>query len=433
MINRQSLICGLLFLSVTFSAGCVRQPTAASESMPGSAIVEPAAATSSANAEIEVAQQLIKTAPDAATGYVRLAAAYIRQARRSGDFSLNSKAEAAVNKALEINSQDLDALKLQTSLKLTLHRFAEGRTLAAELSQKYPRDAFFYGALTDANIELGNYAEAAAAAQKMVDLRPDMSSFARVSQVRSLYGDSVGATEAIKLAAQTADPKDAEAQAWCLTQLGTENYKAGNYAAAAQAFDAALQILPDYHLALAGKGRTFAANNDYPAAAKYLQQSQEKVPLAETIITLGDVYQRLNEPEKAAQQYQLAEVIEQKLGDAADLRRLALLWADHNKNIDAAVTIARREYDARKDIYTADVLAWCLYRQGNFAEARRISQQAMRLKTKDARLFYHAGMIEKALNNKKAAVDLLKKSLQINPAFDFVQSVDAKNALAEIQ
>jgi hypothetical protein len=56
----------------------------------------------------------------------------------------------------------------------------------------------------------------------------------------------------------------------------------------------------------------------------------------------------------------------------------------------------------------------------------------MRLKTKDARIFYHAGMIEKGLGNKKAAADFLQKSLQTNPSFDLLQVDKAKAALQEL-
>jgi hypothetical protein len=41
-------------------------------------------------------------------------------------------------------------------------------------------------------------------------------------------------------------------------------------------------------------------------------------------------------------------------------------------------------------------------------------------------------MIEKALGNKKAAAQLLKQSLELNPAFDFIQSENAKIALNEL-
>jgi hypothetical protein len=56
----------------------------------------------------------------------------------------------------------------------------------------------------------------------------------------------------------------------------------------------------------------------------------------------------------------------------------------------------------------------------------------MRLKTNDARFFYHAGMIEKSLGNRKAAKDFLNKALQTNPAFDLLQAEKARTALQEL-
>ena len=115
------------------------------------------------------------------------------------------------------------------------------------------------------------------------------------------------------------------------------------------------------------------------------------------------------------------------------MRRLALLWADQNVKLDEALAIAEREHATRKDIFTADIYAWCLYKKGNFQEAKNIITEAMRLKTKDARIFYHAGMIEKGLGNKKAAADYLLKALQTNPSFDVLQAENAKAALQELK
>lgn len=67
--------------------------------------------------------------------------------------------------------------------------------------------------LTDANIELGNYKKALEAGQKMVDLKPSMESYIRVSMLRSLYGQVEGAIEAMKIAAQIADSNNREARA----------------------------------------------------------------------------------------------------------------------------------------------------------------------------------------------------------------------------
>jgi tetratricopeptide (TPR) repeat protein len=384
------------------------------------------------NPRIAAAQKTIEKAPDSANGYNNLAAAYISLARETGDFNLNSKAEASVARALEIEPGNLSALKLKASLMLTFHRFAEARDFAVALQQKYPNDEFFYGALTDAFVELGDYERAVETAQKMVDLRPDMQSYARVAHLRSLYGDSRGAIEAMSLAARVADPGDREAQAWCLTRLGDEHFKNGDFAAAEKSYDAALGRLPAYHLALAGKGRARAAQNDFEGAIKFLTESQTRVPLAETVIGLGDVYARTGNAEKAAEQYKLAEVIEGNLGDASDRSRLALLWADRNEKLDEALAIARREHEERRDIFTADILAWCLAKKGDFVEAKKAMAEAMRLKTKDARFFYHAGMIEKGLGNRQPARQLLRQALQTNPAFDFIQAEKAREALNEL-
>jgi tetratricopeptide (TPR) repeat protein len=364
--------------------------------------------------------------------YNKIAVDFIRKARETGDFGLNTNAENAVKKALEIEPENWDSQKLQASLHLTLHRFDEALKLGKNLQQSNPNDSFVYGILTDANVELGNYKEAVEAVQKMVDLKPNMSSYARVGYVRSLHGDSVGAIEAMKLAAKTADPNDKESQAWCLVHLGDEFFKSGKFAEAEKVYDEALKIFPNYAAAMVGKGRVKMANNDSETAIKLLTEAQNRQPLAETVITLGDIYSKLKQTDKAKQQYDLAETIEAKF-DNTDQRRLALLWADNDQKLDDALAIAEREHANRKDIFTADIFAWCLYKKGRLTEAKVAIDEAMRLNKKDARFFYHAGMIEKGLGNTKEAKRLLNLALQINPMFDFIQNEKVKTALQELK
>lgn len=407
------------------AGGCIKQEASKAEN------VEDLLTTSSSDTEISAAQEVIKNLPDGAIGYNNLAIIYIRRARETGDFSLNSKAEAAVKRALELKPDNYDAQKIHTSLLLTFHRFEEGLEAGKKLQKEHPQDAFVYGVLTDANVELGNYEEAVDAVQKMVDLRPNMESYSRVSYVRSLHGDSDGAIEAMSLAARIADPNNKEVQAWCLTHLGDEYLKVGRFADAEKQYDSALTIFPNYHIALAGKGKARASFGDYENAVKFYTQAQERVPLTLTAIALGDIYTKTGKPEEAKKQYDLAEFIEQKLGNI-DQRNLAMMWADQEIKLDEALQIATAEHEKRKDIFTADIYAWCLYKKGKFQEAQKAINEAMRLKTKDARFFYHAGMIEKGLDNKKAAADYLKKALELNPAFDVLQAEKAQTALKEI-
>lgn len=425
------VICAIFTFLIFSNSACSEQRAELSTEKPAEA--EEFGNTVSANPQVKEAQELIDRFPNSSKGYNQLAVAYIRRARENGDFSLNSKAEAAVNRALEIEPENPVAEKLKASLLLTFHRFDEALEAGMKLRQKYPQDAFIYGVLTDANVELGNYDQAVDEAQKMVDLKPNMESYSRISYLRSLYGDTKGAIEAMTTAANIANPMDKEAQAWCIVHLGHEYFKAGNYKQAEQAYDLALKIFPDYHYALAGKGLARSAAGDYDAAIKFYTEAQKRIPLTDTVVALGDLYKKTGNAEKADEQYKLVEVIEQKLGMNNDQRPLALFWADHDIKLDEALEIAAREHAGRKDIYTADIYAWSLYKKGRFDEAKRAITEAMRLKNKDARIFYHAGMIEKALGNKKKAARLLQTALKTNPSFDLLQSEKAASALSELK
>src|SRR4029453_17205443 len=57
-----------------------------------------------------------------------------------------------------------------------------------------------YGVIVDALVELGRYDEAERTLQHMVDLKPNLSSYARVSYFRELNGDLTGAVQAMRLA-----------------------------------------------------------------------------------------------------------------------------------------------------------------------------------------------------------------------------------------
>jgi tetratricopeptide (TPR) repeat protein len=422
----------LLFTAIIASAatsGCAERKATLVSASPNLAAES---RLSTGDERVRQAESMIEKMPGSAAGYINLATAYIQTARETGDFSLNSKAEAAIRRAREIEPENASAQKLEASLHLTFHRFADALEAGKKLQKNYPKDAFVYGVLTDANVELGNYAEAVEAAQTMVDLKPGMESYARVSQLRFLHGDANGAIEAMTLAARAADPQNREARGWCLVHLGDEYFKTGKFAEAEKHYDEALRIFPNYHLALAAKAKARAALGDYEAAIRLYNAAQNRVPLVETVIALGDLYVKTGEAEKAARQYDLAEIMEREFGNT-DLRRLALLWADRDLRPDEALTIAAQENANRSDIFTADVYAWCLYRKGKFQEARAAISKAMRLKTKDARIFYHAGMIEKALGNEKEAARHLQAALQANPAFDLLQADNARKALAELR
>ena len=77
-------------------------------------------------------------------------------------------------------------------------------------------------------------------------------------------------------------------------------------------------------------------------------------------------------------------------------RQLALFYADHDQKPDEAFTDAYREYQDRRDIYGADALAWTALKAHKLGEAQEAISAALRLSTRDAKLYYHAGMVAAA-------------------------------------
>lgn len=381
--------------------------------------------------QIQKAEAMISRAPSQPDGYNMLCATFMQKARETGDFSFNAKAEAALTRSLAIDAENYDAIKLKATLLLTYHRFGEALDVARLARQMRPRDHAIYSALTDALVELGRYDEADRAAEMMMSLKPDSSGYARISYLSSLHGETEGAVRVMRAAVQASTPQDSEGLAWCLVHLGDELMKTGKPREAEREYDVALAAFANYHLGLAAKARARIAAGDLQSAVEFYKKAQERVPSPDTAIALGDVYTRLGRSDEARKQYDLVEFIEQSSAAGANTysRQLALFWANHDKNLDKALEVARSERALRADIYTCDVLAWCLFKTGNLIEAKTSINKALRLGTRDPLIHYHAGMIYEALGDSLNGRKHLRLALKINPTFDLLQAEVAKQTL----
>ena len=236
----------------------------------------------------------------------------------------------------------------------------------------------------------------------MVDLRPDSSAYARVSYLRSLHGDTDGAIEAMNAAAQSANPNDPEGVAWCHVQLGNELLNAGKLEAAERQFDEALRIFPEHRLAIEGKGRARIAVGDLQGAIAIYEREQAKNPSADIAAALGDLYTRLGKQDLARSQYKTFEILERE--NAAleqSWRHMINFWLDHDRNLADSLALAKREYEARKDIFTCDTLAWAFFKNGDVQQAKTLIDEALRTETKDARIKNHASVIYSHKNAQK--------------------------------
>lgn len=396
---------------------------------PASAAVE----STPADLRLRAGESQIKLRPDKPEGYNLLASAWMQKARETGDFGFNAKADEALTNSLRVAPDNYDALKLRAKLLLTYHRFREGLDLARRAQSIRPTDHDVYGALTDAYVELGEYPAAIEAAQKMVDLRPDASSYARVAYLRSLHGDTEGAIAAMQVAVKSSNPKDPEAAAWARVHLGLELANAGSWNDAEREFDKALLTFPGHKLALDAKARSRIAAGDLGSAIQIYEREQSDSPSADVALALGDLFAQTNRLAEANKQYETFESLERGNVVAENSwHHMVNYWLDHDKNLEVALEHAQREYESRKDLFTCDTFAWALFKNGRLAEAKRVMKEALRTGSRDARLLYHAGMIANALGERDEAVRNLQLALKLNPTFNLQQAQIARNTLESL-
>jgi tetratricopeptide (TPR) repeat protein len=344
-------------------------------------------------------------ATDTPASFVALATTFMRTARATGDPSYYDRAGAALDRALALDPTFYPAFRARAWVQMGMHRFRAALRTARATRRIAPRDWWNYGNLADACTELGYYRGAAHATDRMMALRPGVPAYTRVAALRALTGDRRGAIEALELAFAAADPGDAEERAWILTYLGHERWALGDVATAARLYEAALVLAPGYHLALPGLARTRAAEGRLDEAIALYERALAAAPMPSTAGALGDLYVATGNPSRARASYDLAVVMQrvaaargQSLG-----RDLAMFLADHDRDLDEAVRLARADAALRDDVFTDDALAWTLYKRGDVRAAKRAASRALRLGTEEASFHRHAAAIATALERPRTA------------------------------
>ncbi len=375
-------------------------------------------------------EQAVARNPSDVNSLQALGVAYVRQAVQTANPSFYDLAEKALDGA-DASQPDVDNTLIGRGvLALSRHQFAEALTFGERVHARNPDSPTALTVLVDAQVELGHYAAAAASLQDVLDRRPGLTALARVSYLRELHGDTPGAVEAMRQAeaAGAGQPFDVATVA---TFLGDLEFNQGHIQTAATAYRRALRLQPDLVLAQLGEARVDAARGATRRAIVSLERLTRRIPLPAAVTLLGDLQELDGRVADASRSFELVRTIgklQQASGQVTDLE-MALFEADHATNAAAAapaVDLARKAYTARPDsIYTADAMAWALFRAGDPAGAVPYVNRALRLGTEDALLHYHAAMIADANGNDARARTELQAALARNPYFSFRYRADS--------
>jgi len=368
--------------------------------------------------------QKIKDNPSDSKSLIGLAAIYLQEARSSGNFAYYDKAALnCVNAVLKKDANNFEAQTFRAMIYLSQHHFTEGLKAATQIEKTYSYNAFVYGILVDANVELGNYQAALDDADKMVSIRPDIRSYSRISYLREIYGDIPGAIEAMKLAVDAGAP-GTESTEWARVQLGKLYEQLGEMKYAEMYYTISLDNRPAYPYALAGIARIAVNRRDYQKAIELYQRADSssndysfKEALVEVYKLAGDKQRSLSvanaiidEMEKAAEKMVKGD----SSGHYAD-REMAYAYLSVD-NYDKAIEHALLEYNRRpNNIDANETLGWVYYKKADYAKAQSFIKTALQTDCKNPTLLCQAGLIYAKAGDKMNAKNLIQHALKNNP------------------
>jgi tetratricopeptide (TPR) repeat protein len=357
----------------------------------------------------------------------------LQRARETADPAHYARAEAAFGGALRRDPRSVDATIGMATLALARHEFRGGLRYAQRARRLGPELARPFSVLVDAQVELGRYAQAGRSLQQMIDLRPNLASYARVSYFRELHGDLAGATRAMSLAV-SAGGGAPENIAYVQTLLGDLQAMRGHTRRARRAYAAALASVPGYVPALFSRAQLDAAGGRLQPAIRGYEDIVRRRPLPQYVIALGETQQAAGRRADARETFALVDVERRLLaanGVNTDVE-IALFEADHGDR-GRAVDLARRAWRAAPSVRSADAVSWALTRSGRPSDGLAWARRAVKLGSRDPLILTRAGLTARAAGHDRAARRYLHRALQANPRFSVVWAPRARNTLRSLQ
>lgn len=374
----------------------------------------------------------LRERPGDAELLAQLGDATLRRVRETVDASGYPRAERAYRRALRTDPRNVPATVGLGTLAMARHHFREALHHGQRAMSLAPESISPFPLVVDALVELGHYREADAELQRLIDRKPGLAAYARVSYVRELRGDLRGAVSAMRLAvsAGASAPEDA---AYTQTLLGTLERDRGRTEAAQAAYRAALGAQPDYPDADAGLAIVDAARGRLGPAIARQRTVAQRLPTPEHYTLLAEL--ELAAGRSGDARRHLAHVRDRRgrLRDAGENTdtEAAIYEADHG-DPEVGVRLGRRAWAAAPSIRSANALGWALTRAGRPAEGYVWAKRAMHSGWREPLVVYHAGMSAKAAGDLRAARRLLRRLISESPGFSALYAPRARRALRSL-
>jgi tetratricopeptide (TPR) repeat protein len=374
--------------------------------------------------------------PTGATDLARAARLYLQRARETGNYDDVLRAEADARRSISNRAgHNATAAQVLASALLSEHRFADAQEVARGLVASDPTHVSYRAALGEIEFELGRYADARATFDSLRAFKRELSVTPRLARWEELTGHTDAARHLLHLALEEAERRTdlpQEQVAWFWLRLGDLELRAGRPDVASFAYGRGLRAHPEDYRLLAAVAHLDAVQHDWRGAVEAGERAIAANLDPATLGTISDAYAALGDTGKAAEYARVLEVAVSKQPGAYH-RAWSLFLLDHDRRVAEVLSKAGAELQTRQDIYGYDVLAWALYKNGRARDAERPMTHALSLGTQDAMLFYHAGMIARAVGRPLDARAYLDRALAINPSFHPTQPDSARVVLQQLR
>jgi pentatricopeptide repeat protein len=321
---------------------------------------------------------LLRTDSNQLEPKLHLAYLFINEARVTGEHPYYYPAalqllEGIITKQPE--DQDLLFLSLsaKAAVQLSLHQFQEALMTVKQALEINPHNAQVYGILVDAYVELGDYEKAIQMADKMVMIRPDLRSYARISYLREIHGDMEGAIKAMEMAVLAGIP-GSEETAWTQLTLGNLYQEHKETDKAEQQYLQILAERPDYPFAIAALASIEVERENFAKAEILLDKALSIIPEVGFTIQKAELYKTLKQDEKAlAIAKSVLPMLEEDTEAGHNMNlEFANVYANLLDDIDMALVYANKEYTKRpKNIDVNKTLAELYKMNKDFEKAEK--------------------------------------------------------------
>ena len=227
-----------------------------------------------------------------------------------------ARADGLLRAVLARAPRDPGALVASAGLALSRHDFRRGLALARRARAARPAALAPAPLIVDALVELGRFGAAERTLQRLVDTKPTLAGYARVSYLRELHGDLAGAVAAMRRAvAAGGAARESTASAHAL--LGGLELARGRLARA-PSWPSARRWPPSRGIPPreAGLARIAAARGDLAGAARRWRGLAARLPLPEYVVGLAETRLAQGRPAAARRQLELVAAERRLLGAA---------------------------------------------------------------------------------------------------------------------